>query len=114
MYVSLLIPANRTIRKNWRLSYEINYNELSFEKKIAEGSFGIIYKGRWRGSVVAIKELKAEFLQEKSIIDFLSKINKMNVILWHHYVIQIFANLWGHALNYLIYVLYWNIVQIRI
>jgi mitogen-activated protein kinase kinase kinase 9 len=57
------------------LSYEINYNELSFEKKIAEGSFGIIYKGKWRGTTVAIKELKAEFLQEKSIIDFLSKTN---------------------------------------
>lgn len=68
------MKAPREIRNHWKLSFEIDYDELKFEKKIAEGSFGIIYRGKWRGTTVAIKELKAEFLQQKSIIDFLSNI----------------------------------------
>ena len=64
--------------------------------------------------MVAIKELKAEFLQEKSIIDFLSKTNKMNVTQWLLCVIQIFANLWGPVLNCHICVLFWNTVPTRI
>jgi predicted Ser/Thr protein kinase len=37
------------------MTYEIKYEELKFERKIAEGSFGLIYKGKWRGTTVAIK-----------------------------------------------------------
>lgn len=37
---------------------EIDFNELVFESQISEGGYGIIYKGLWRETVVAIKMFK--------------------------------------------------------
>lgn len=53
--------------------YEIDYNELKIEGRISEGGFGIIYKARWRETVVAVKELKPDLMREETIKDFLSK-----------------------------------------
>ncbi|ELP88661.1 protein serine/threonine kinase, putative, partial [Entamoeba invadens IP1] len=39
-------------------STRIDYNELSVEKKLNEGSFGVVYKGEFRRNVVAIKKVK--------------------------------------------------------
>ena len=36
---------------------EINYSELQIGEEIGKGGFAIIYKGKWRGSDVAIKKL---------------------------------------------------------
>ena len=38
----------------------ISYSEVELEKKIGTGSYGVIYRGRWRGEVVAVKKLKVE------------------------------------------------------
>ena len=37
---------------------EIDFDELTFESQISEGGYGIIYKGLWRETVVAIKMFK--------------------------------------------------------
>lgn len=39
-------------------SMEIDFNDLIFESQISEGGYGIIYKGLWRDTVVAIKMFK--------------------------------------------------------
>lgn len=38
--------------------YQISYNELQFDKKLGEGTFGKVYQGTWNGVEVAIKKLK--------------------------------------------------------
>jgi len=45
-----LSPANANL--------EIDADEIVIRDKIQEGGFGIVYKGTWRGSDVAIKKLK--------------------------------------------------------
>ncbi|ELP85534.1 protein serine/threonine kinase, putative [Entamoeba invadens IP1] len=40
-------------------STKLDYDELITEKKLGEGSFGIVYKGSFRGNVVAIKKMKS-------------------------------------------------------
>ncbi|ELP83881.1 protein serine/threonine kinase, putative [Entamoeba invadens IP1] len=61
-------------------STRLDYHELNEEKKLGEGSFGIVYKGEYRGNVVAIKKLKhIEGRQEESIIDdFENEINMLD------------------------------------
>ncbi|ELP95339.1 protein kinase, putative, partial [Entamoeba invadens IP1] len=39
-------------------STHLDYDELIEEKKIGEGSFGVVFKGKYRGNVVAIKKMK--------------------------------------------------------
>ena len=57
-------------------NFEININEIKFEKQISEGvflsiqGFGIIFKARWRESTVVVKMLKIENLNESLIKDF--------------------------------------------
>jgi hypothetical protein len=41
-------------------SFEIRIEELVFEKEIGRGAFGVVYKGQWRDSQVAIKQLLLE------------------------------------------------------
>ncbi|ELP88651.1 protein kinase, putative, partial [Entamoeba invadens IP1] len=39
-------------------STRLDYDEIKTEKKLGEGSFGIVFKGTYRGNVVAIKKMK--------------------------------------------------------
>ncbi|ELP84382.1 protein serine/threonine kinase, putative [Entamoeba invadens IP1] len=39
-------------------STHLDYDELIEEKKIGEGSFGVVFKGKYRGNIVAIKRMK--------------------------------------------------------
>lgn len=33
------------------------------DKKISEGGYGVVYRGRWKHSVVAIKAIKKEIIE---------------------------------------------------
>jgi serine/threonine protein kinase len=39
---------------------ELDYNELLFQDVIGEGSYGRVWRARWRGDLVALKEFKFE------------------------------------------------------
>ena len=49
------------------------------EKQISEGGYGIIYKAKWRESIVALKMFKIEGMNENHIRDFLSECHAMEV-----------------------------------
>lgn len=51
-------------------SMEIDFNQLVFENQISEGGYGIIYKGLWRETIVAIKMFKIQ--SEGAVKDFFS------------------------------------------
>ena len=42
---------------------EIPFAEITYDKKISEGGYGLVYKGRWKYTVVAIKEIKKEIIE---------------------------------------------------
>ncbi|XP_029170810.1 mitogen-activated protein kinase kinase kinase 7-like [Nylanderia fulva] len=39
---------------------EIDYNEIETEQVVGKGSFGVVWKGRWRGQDVAVKHINSE------------------------------------------------------
>mmetsp|Transcript_5315 Transcript_5315/g.8221 ORF Transcript_5315/g.8221 Transcript_5315/m.8221 type:complete len:1096 (+) Transcript_5315:131-3418(+) len=43
-----------------KYEWEVPYEQLVLGKKLGEGSFGIVWKGSWHGTTVAIKKLKFE------------------------------------------------------
>ena len=68
------------IKITTEISTRLDYDELNEEKKIGEGSFGIVYLGTFRGNKVAIKKMKTieseeendhfdEFEKEVSMLD---------------------------------------------
>lgn len=61
---------------------EIDFNELELISQISEGGFGLIFKAKWRNSVVAVKIMKQELMKKELIKDFLSKPNQMSVTSW--------------------------------
>ena len=44
---------------------QIDSSQLEFNKIIGNGSFGQVWKGRWRQTQVAIKQVKQEIIDEK-------------------------------------------------
>ena len=54
---------------------EIDYAELEFGAGLGEGSYGAVYKGKWKSKVVAIKALVTRFKDrevcEKSTMSFI-------------------------------------------
>jgi len=55
------------------MNYEISYNDLVFERKISEGGYGIVYRGKWKYTTVAIKEIKKEIIEQDKLEEFKSK-----------------------------------------
>ncbi|KAH3765580.1 serine/threonine protein kinase [Pelomyxa schiedti] len=46
-------------------AWKIDPKELTISKQIGVGSFGAVYKGEWRGTEVAIKQIQAQAVQHK-------------------------------------------------
>jgi mitogen-activated protein kinase kinase kinase 9 len=57
---------------------EIDFDELIFESQISEGGYGIIYKGLWRETTVAIKMFKIE--SDSAVRDFFSECAAMEAL----------------------------------
>lgn len=67
---------------NGKLSTRIDFDELQFETKIGQGSYGTVWKGKWRSNVVALKLLNDAMFEcsPQARDDFLREADLMNVI----------------------------------
>ncbi|PRP81755.1 putative receptor protein kinase [Planoprotostelium fungivorum] len=61
----------------------VDYDELKDKVMIGQGAFGIVYKATWRNMTVALKQIRAEYVTEAQVRDFLHEV-------------QIVQNLRGH------------------
>ena len=59
---------------------EIPYNQLQFDHKLSEGGYGIVHRGRWKHTVVAIKEIKREIIEQDKLEEFKNECAVMEVI----------------------------------
>jgi len=55
----------------------IKASELEFGSKIAEGKYGIVYKGKCRGQTVAIKLLHNQHLSEEKLEELKTEVEIM-------------------------------------
>jgi ankyrin repeat protein/serine/threonine protein kinase len=76
------------------ISYEINYKELTLDKKIGEGGFGVVYKGVYRHSNVAVKQLLMENISQEAADEFASeavvmaKLRYENIVQFYGYCVS--------------------------
>ncbi|SPN79556.1 Serine/Threonine-protein kinase [Brazilian cedratvirus IHUMI] len=64
----------------------INYDEISLGKQIGQGSYGVVYEGRWKGVHVAVKRFTKQKMDERDLLEFraevavLSELHHANII----------------------------------
>jgi len=62
---------------------------LEFENEIGRGAYGVVFRGRWRGGIVAIKQLSFKgVLTQKELQDFRSEAALMKKLRPHVNVVQ--------------------------
>jgi serine/threonine protein kinase len=76
------IPQAITLSERRKISpfhWEVDYSEIQIHDKIAEGSFGVVYRGLWRGIEVAVKKLSPMLLSNTEIFErFLHEVSLMS------------------------------------
>ena len=70
---SLLVSSEKKVKEQ-TYEWEIPYEELEIGEKLGEGTFGIVYKAKWRGTTVAVKELKSKMLGDEQLNEFRKEI----------------------------------------
>ena len=65
----------------------IDPSTISNQVKIGEGGFGIVYKAKWDGNEVAIKEMNSRGSSEKSIRNELDKMGQLS----HENIVSLFG-----------------------
>ncbi|XP_053598761.1 mitogen-activated protein kinase kinase kinase 7 [Microplitis demolitor] len=61
---------------------EIDYNEIETEEVVGKGSFGVVWKGKWRGRYVAIKHINTEGERRAFAVEVrqLSRVSHPNIV----------------------------------
>jgi hypothetical protein len=76
-----LIPSNAGHRTGF--DWLIKVEDLTFEQRISEGTFGVVFKGKYRGGQVAIKKLKLDDYDEfEHEVEILSRLRHPNIVLF--------------------------------
>ncbi|KAL6059708.1 Receptor tyrosine-protein kinase erbB-2 [Balamuthia mandrillaris] len=65
----------------------IDQDELEFEKEIGQGAFGVVWKGRWRRTEVAIKKLHT--MDDTQLLSFQHEAQLMRTLRPHPNVVQL-------------------------
>ncbi|ELP92620.1 protein serine/threonine kinase, putative [Entamoeba invadens IP1] len=67
-----------TLVINTCLSTRLDPDELIEEKKLGEGSFGVVFKGKFRENVVAIKKMKNKTDDDKKMKEFKNEVDMLD------------------------------------
>ncbi|XP_076665711.1 mitogen-activated protein kinase kinase kinase 7 [Andrena cerasifolii] len=61
---------------------EINYDEIETEQVVGKGSFGVVWKGKWRGQYVAVKYINSEGERKAFTVEVrqLSRVMHPNIV----------------------------------
>ncbi|XP_012253187.2 mitogen-activated protein kinase kinase kinase 7-like isoform X2 [Athalia rosae] len=61
---------------------EIDYNEIETQEVVGKGSFGVVWKGRWRGQYVAVKHINSEGERKAFTVEVrqLSRVTHPNIV----------------------------------
>jgi serine/threonine protein kinase len=66
----------------------LDYNEIAIGKQIGMGSYGVVYRGKWKGIEVAAKRFIKQKLDERRMLEFraemafLSELHHPNIVLF--------------------------------
>ena len=52
----------------------LHFTEVHMERQISEGTFGVVFKGSFRGNSVAIKRLKEVTASDKAMVEFVKEV----------------------------------------
>lgn len=69
-------------------TWEVPFSELVFKKPIGKGSYGEVYVGDWRGTVVAIKQFSVRAMNERNRalfqaeVDVMARLRHPNIVLF--------------------------------
>eukprot|EP01117_Protostelium_nocturnum_P000459 TRINITY_DN1052_c0_g2_i1.p1 TRINITY_DN1052_c0_g2~~TRINITY_DN1052_c0_g2_i1.p1 ORF type:complete len:1217 (+),score=369.42 TRINITY_DN1052_c0_g2_i1:191-3841(+) len=69
----------------------IPYSELSDLDQIGSGAFGIVYRAKWRELDVAVKQIRAEYVTEEQLKDFLQEVAILQGLRAHPNVVLFMA-----------------------
>ncbi|KAH3723394.1 protein kinase [Pelomyxa schiedti] len=85
---SLWRERHRVTTSSENYEWEIPHSELKMIEKLGEGSFGVVYKSKWRNCDIAVKELKAQNVDArlmkafKQEIAILASLRHPNIVLY--------------------------------
>jgi len=82
----------RTANDAWR----IKARDVTLGKKLGQGAFGIVWKGKWHSTTVAVKQLKldntgGEEAHSKAMAEFANEIGRMASMQQHEHVVRLFG-----------------------
>ena len=50
--------------------FEIDYKDIILTEKLSEGGYGVVHKGLWKQTLVAIKQIKTEIIKDDKLDEF--------------------------------------------
>jgi len=77
-----LCPADRRLNECVIHSWIIDYKDIQVSKQVGAGSYGIVYRGRWKGIDVAVKRFIKQKLTESRMLEFRSEMAFLSQL--HH------------------------------